>query len=483
MPGPQQEAVQGQAMQLSTEMQTQTAEAVGKDAYRLIVFNQSGTAVLLKTRASGYELPLVNIPKFTRPAQEITTLLRDRWHLPSVLLFMGTEEPGPGTVYYAALEAQVRTCGLPEGMDWFPVHHAISHLLKDKKHDILESSYLRATNRMAGDDPEPFSRLGWLSNLQGWVRTVVRPMGMELKDFQQLNGCETFSLIRFDTTKLPVWFKAVGKPNLHEFPITVKLAELFPEYLPSLLATQPTCHGWLMADAGGSPLNEVEDSSAWKDAATALAGLQIASISAIDGLLEAGCRDLRARTLLELVDPFLEVIGDLMQRQTKVPPAILSWQELSDLGATLKNALCCLESLSIPDTLGHSDFNPGNILVGSQRCVFIDWAEAHVSHPFLTFEYLISHLRKDYPALARFEDAIRSSYAQPWQSVSLPEHVSEAFLFSPLVAVFAYAVAGNSWRDPERLKIPQLPGYLRSLTRRMKQEADSVPRRRVECIN
>ena len=470
-------------MQLSTETQTQSAETGQQDAYRLIVLNQSGTAVLLKTRALGYELPQVNIVKFTRPAQEITALLRDRWHIPSVLLFCGVLEPTLDTVYYAALEAQVRTCGLPEGMDWFPAHHAISHLLKDKKHGILESSYLRTTNRMAGDDPEPFSRFGWLGNLQDWVRAVIRPLGMELKDFHQLNGCETFALLRFDTTKLPVWFKAVGKPNLHEFPITVALAELFPEYLPSLLATQPACHGWLMADAGGPPLNEVEDSSAWKDAATALAGLQIASIGAIDDLLEAGCRDLRARTLLELVDPFLEVIGDLMQQQTKVPPAILSWQELSDLGATLKNALGCLESLGIPDTLGHSDFNPGNILVGSQRCVFIDWAEAHVSHPFLTFEYLISHLRKDYPALARFEDAIRSSYAQPWQSVSLPEHVSEAFLFSPLVAVFAYAVAGNSWRDPERLKIPQVPGYLRSLTRRMKQEADSVPRRRVECIN
>jgi hypothetical protein len=336
---------------------------------------------------------------------------------------------------------------------------------------------------MAGDDPEPFSRLGWLSNLQDWVGTAIRPLGMELKDFQQLNGCETFSLLRFNTTKRPVWFKAVGKPNLHEFPITVTLAEMFPEYLPSLLARQPACNGWLMADAGGPPLHQVADFSAWKDAATALAGLQIASIGAIDDLLEAGCRDLRARTLLELVDPFLDVMADLMQQQTKVPPPILYRQELCDLGATLKNALCCLESLGIPDTLGHSDFNPGNILVGSRRCVFIDWAEAHVSHPFLTFEYLVSHLRKDYPALTRFEDTIRSSYVQRWQSVSLPEHVSEAFWFSPLVAVFSYAVAGNSWRDPERLKIPQMPGYLRSLTRRMKQEADSVPRRRVECIN
>jgi len=306
---------------------------------------------------------------------------------------------------------------------------------------------------------------------------------MELKDFHQLNGCETFALLRFDTTKCPVWFKAVGTPNLHEFPITVALAELFPEYVPSLLATRPRCHGWLMAEAGGPPLNEVEDSPAWEAAAAVLADLQIASVGAIDDLLAVGCRNLRTGTLLELVDPFLEVIADLMQQQTKVPPPILSRHDLSDLAATLKNALHCLQSVGIPDALGHSDFNPGNIIVGSDRCVFIDWAEAHVSHPFLTFEYLISHLRKDYPALARFEGTIQSSYAQRWGSVSLPEHVSDAFLFSPLVAVFAYAVAGNSWRDPERLKIPQVPGYLRSLTRRMRQEADSVPRRRVECIN
>ncbi len=76
-------------MQLSTETQTQSAEAAQRDAYRLIVFNQSGTAVLLKTRALGYELPLVNISKFTRPAEEITAFLRDRWHIRSVLLFSG----------------------------------------------------------------------------------------------------------------------------------------------------------------------------------------------------------------------------------------------------------------------------------------------------------------------------------------------------------------------------------------------------------
>jgi phosphotransferase family enzyme len=463
--------------------QVRLEEARKTDSYQLVVFNHAGTAVLLEAQPLGYDLPLVEIPKFTRPARELTSHLRGSWQAPSTLLFAGLMEQDRTRVYFAALEAQESAEILPNGIDWFPIDHAILHILKGKARDVLESCHLKATNRGAADDLEPFSKLGWMRNLRDWVTPIIGPLSMDLRDFEHLNGSETFSLIRFDTTKLPVWFKAVGKPNLHELPITVALAELFPEYLPSLLATRPACHGWLMADADGLPLREVEDAPAWKAAATALAGLQIASIGAIDNLLEAGCKDLRARTLLELVDPFLEVIGDLMQQQTKVPPAILSWQELSDLGATLKNALCCLKSLGIPDTLGHSDFNPGNILVGSHRCVFIDWAEAHVSYPFLTFEYLVSHLRKDYPTLTPFEDTIRSSYTQRWQSISLSGHVSEAFLFSPLVAVFAYAVAGNSWRDPERLKFPQVPGYLRSLTRRMKREADSVQRRRVECIN
>jgi hypothetical protein len=454
-----------------------------KDVYRLIVFDRTGTLALIAGANSECHLPRIEISRFTRLAQEVTGLLRNVWHAPSVFLFSGALGEGSELLKFAALELQSEDPRLPDDLRWFTVNEAIAHLLRVEERETLKSAYHKAVKKNEGKGPEPFSRIGWMGNLQEWVETVIRPLGMELKDFLQLNGCETFSLIRFDTTGLPVWFKAVGEPNLHEFSISVTLSRLFPEYLPSLLAVHPPCHGWLMADAGGPLFNEAEEPFAWKHAATALAGLQIASIGAINGLLEAGCRDLRPRTLLELVDSFVEVIGDLMQQQTKVPPAILSRQELCELGATLKNALRCLESLGTPDTLGHSDFNPGNILVGPDRCVFIDWAEAHVSHPFLTFEYLISHLRKDYPTLTRFEDAIRSSYAQSWQSVSLSERVSEAFLFSPLVAVFAYAVAGNSWRDPERLKIPYMRGYLRSLARRMKREAESVPRRRVTCVS
>ncbi len=471
-------------MQLSTTAQAQRVELSQKDTYRLIVFDPAGTAVLLESQGSEYRLPKIEIPKFTRPALEVTGLLRNSWNASAVFLFCGVLEESANTSYFAVLESKDGFRLRPQGMEWFTIHHALSNLLfSGHERRAVKSSYRKAVNRILVDTREPFCRVGWMRELQDWVDSIIQPLGMELKSFEQVNGCETFSLIRFVTTEQPVWFKAVGEPNVHEYGILQALARLLPEFVPTILGIKPEWHGWLMSDGGETTLAEAPNSPAWQSALTTLADLQIQSMGVTEQLLRAGSKDLRIATLLELVDPFLEAMNGLMKQQTKVPPPILSRNELSDLSATLKDALHCMGALQIPDTLGHSDFNPGNILVGPERCVFIDWAEAHVSHPFLTFEYLMSHLRKDYPELIQFEDDLRSSYARCWYANSSAQHVAEAFLFSPLAAVFTYAAASNIWRDPERLKFPQVPGYLRSLTRRMKQEAELLQRRRVQCPN
>jgi len=457
------------------------------EAWRLIILRRNASEFLVFETDSGFCLPRVEIPAHTRLAQTLNDQVKALWGLEVYSLYplpVSTSAPGSPAARYHVIEALQHEAVAPPAAQWIPIRLPMEGRFIESEDFVAVQTWMKNLGDRNSPGLSAFDKPGWLLTLKEWVQNALQPFQMTLTgDFVQFNASASFSLIRFDTDGEAVWFKAVGKPNLHEFSISVTLARLFPEYLPSLLATQPACHGWLMADAGGLPLNAAKVSSAWKKAATALAALQTASVSSIDDLVEAGCRDLRVGTLLELVDPFLEVIADLMQEQSKMPPPILSRQELSDLGRTLKTALRRLQSVGIPDTLGHGDFNSGNILVGSERCVFIDWAEAHVGHPFLTFEYLISHLRKDHPTLIQFEDAIRASYALLWQAVSLPEHLSEAFLFSPLVAVFAYAVAGNSWRDPERLKIPQRPGYLRSLARRMKLEGDSVSQRRVECLN
>jgi len=399
-------------MQHSTTTQAQpkatATEVSQKDIYRLIIFDPAGTGILLESEGSEYRLPKIEIPKFTRPAQEATALLRDSWNVSSVFLISGVLEEAANASYFAVLESRDGFRVRPPDMDWFAIHHALSNLLfSEQERRAVESSYRKAVSRIVENSQEPFCRVGWVRELEDWIRDVVGARGIQLKSFEQLNGCETFSLIRVTTTQHPVWFKAVGEPNLHEYGISLALARLLPNYVPSILATKPKWHGWLMADGGGTTLDEVQNPSAWQTAVTTLADLQIDSIGKRDELLEAGCRDLRLATLLELVDPFLDTMAELMKQQTKVPPPVLSRRELSCLNAAIKDALNCLEALPIPDTLGHSDFNPGNIIVGPERCNFIDWAEAHVGHPFLTVEYFLSHLRKDYPTLAPFEDEFR----------------------------------------------------------------------------
>ena len=468
---------------IAVTVKVQLPEVKGeRDAYHLVIFDETGSDVLLESRGSERHLPLIEIPRYTRPAYEITTSLRDHRQLSSVLLFSGALEQDADANYFAALQVHEKASSIPKGTAWFCVDDAIDHLLRGAEHRVLDSSYAKATGKNCSIC-EPFARLNWITDLQDWVRTVIGPLGLELRGFQQLNGSEGFSLIRFATTLRPLWFKAVGQPNLHEFPVTMALARLFPEHLPLVLASRPICHGWLMDDAGDAALCETQSSDDWQRAAQALADLQIESIGKASDLLQTGCRELGLTTLVELVDPFLEVMQDLMQRQTKIPPPVLSREELTRLGMIVKHSLACLKSLAVPDTLGHSDFNPGNILVSSNRCTFIDWAEAHVGHPFLTFEYLLSHLRKDCPNLARFEDIIRTAYSRRWECILSGPSISEAFKLSPLVSVYAYAVAGDIWRNPDMLNNPRVVGYLRSLTRRMNREAGSLQAQGVECLN
>lgn len=471
-------------MQFSTAVQTQTEEAKQMETYSLIVFNPLGTAVLLDHQEGQDHLPKIQIPQFTRPAEEITTLLRNSWGLSSVFMFSGLLEDGPGDNYFAVLESQDGIGQHPRGTEWFTIHHSLtSLLLATAERQALKLGYEKVQNRIHQNDVEPFTKLGWMSELQSWAGKAIHPLGMELLGFRQLNGCETFSLIRFETTQYPVWFKAVGEPNLHEYKISLGLAHLFPNYVPSIIATRPEWHGWLMTDSGGQTLNDSVSPLDWQSAIKALGNLQIESIGMAEDLANVGCRNLGTDTLSELVDPFLEVMGDLMRQQKKSPPSILTREEIHELGIILKDALHCMTALQIPETLGHGDFNPGNIIVGPERCTFIDWAEAHIGHPFLTFEYFLSHIRKDYPSIATYENDFRACYSKAWSSIASPEQIAEAFVFSPLVAVFAYAAGGYVWRDSERIKVPGFQGYLRSLTRKMKQEADLLQRRRVECLN
>jgi hypothetical protein len=238
-----------------------------------------------------------------------------------------------------------------------------------------------------------------------------------------------------------------------------------------------------MSEVEGTQLGDTTDRSLWEAAAAALANLQVESIHSQQELVDCGAHDLRIKPLRDLVSPFIDVAAHLMEKQPSVPPSVLGEMELRLLEERLLDALSVLGGLGLPDTLGHLDLNPGNLIVSESRCLFLDWAEAYVGHPFFTFQYLLEHLRRMSSADSISEERLVTSYLEPWEQVVSRNCVEEAMLLSPLLAVFAYAVGAGSWMQAERLCDPKAAGYLRSLVRRVSREAKELSERRSPCLS
>jgi len=169
-----------------------------------------------------------------------------------------------------------------------------------------------------------------------------------------------------------------------------------------------------------------------------------------------------------------------MAAQTNVPPPVLLEQELFELEQRVWECLDRLGNLGIPDALGHFDVNPGNIVI-SRECAFLDWAEAYVGSPFFTFEYLLEHFRRTLPADSALEDRFARAYLAKWHDILPPKVINEGLQLASLAAVFAFAVGGLRWRDPERLNDGFSAGYVRALARRMYREATQFMRRGALC--
>lgn len=176
-------------------------------------------------------------------------------------------------------------------------------------------------------------------------------------------------------------------------------------------------------------------------------------------------------------------MSQLMEQQQKTPPSTLDRNELRTLGRQIKDVLSDLAELDFPDTLGHLDFNPGNILCSADQCIFLDWAEAYVGPPFLTLEYLREHLLRLRPEGTNLDADVVKPYETTWRRIISPETVSPALDLAPVLAVFAYASGIEAWRDRAKLLEPKIAGYLRSLTRRMHVEMQRLQDRRRVCSN
>lgn len=450
------------------------------------MLGKKGTEVLLAPNGDRFALPTVNILRWQRVAENLTAAVKTDWGEEVVCLVepdVSASANAAGTHYQAT--EHWRTSGKPKvSTHWVPLS-ALSHdsLIGASDYLAIQQSIALCSAQGKESPSGPFAQLGWFKELSEWVATVIEPLSFHLNgNFGQLNASPSFSLVRFETDGPALWFKAVGAPNQKEFLITCTLAQLFPNHIPVVLAARPKWNGWLTQEAAGKLLGEVGEDALWQRAAAALAELQIDSIDHGVRILGAGARDLGAAELSNRIHPFMESMAQLMERQAKVTPAALSRDELLLLGDRIQCALDAQEALGIPETLGHLDLNPGNLIVSPSRCTFLDWAEAYVGNPFFSLEYLLQHLRRTSGTDSAVETKLVESYCARWEQVVPPTAVTEALALTPLLAVFAYA-AGSYASDNAETQEQATAGYFRSLTRRMYREATELADQRSLCLH
>lgn len=463
----------------------ESVRQLDRETYRVIVFGDSGSKLLVAPTGRGFGLPSVQVPRWRRISPSMQVSVRDEWGQEVICLFQPdlSFPISSGTIP----NYQVMECSEPvrprSPAEWVDASLLPEQIFVDRADQIaVERSLAECQGYGACVRRGPFARLGWFDELREWVQRVIGSRRLSLAaHFSQLNAGPSFALVRFETSGAALWFKAVGEPHLREFSITHALAELFSRFVPPILATRPEWHGWLASEVDGFNLSESADLQAWVTTATTLAKLQVQSIRQSKALIESGARDYRVPELTKLVRPFLGAMAHLMEAQSKVPPLPLARREVELLGDEIEWALSRLANLGMPDALGHLDLNPGNIILSKSEAVFLDWAEAYVGNPLFSFQYLAEHSRHTLGRDGTADSDLAKAYTGPWHTLVSPEKTRDALALIPMLAAFVYAVSSDAWRNKTRREDATAAGYLRSLTRRMHREALCLRNRRTPC--
>ncbi len=448
------------------------------EVWRLIILRRNASEFLVFETDSGLFLPRVEIPAHTRLAQTLNDQVKALWGLEVYSLYplpANTPAPGSPIARYHVIEALQHEAAAPPAAQWIPIRVPMEGRFIESEDFAAVQTWIKNLANRSSTGLSAFDRPGWFLILKDWVQKTLRPFQMTLTgDFVQFNASATFSLIRFATDGDAVWFKAVGEPNTREFPLTIALSELFPGYTPRLLATEPRWNAWLAEEVPGVRLAECDDTAAWKNAARDLAALQIASVQMTDHILECESRDMRSDALLARVVPFFAMLRELMKGQTNPLPTRLLPEDLAQLESDTRNALSDLRQEGVPNSLGHLDLNPGNIIVCAGRTVFLDWAEASVGHPFFSFAHLLEHFRRNFQAGPDGPACLIREYTEVWKSRGYCNNPEKSICLAIFLAIFVHAVSTDPWRDPRQLLQPRVAGYYRSLARRMKSYASRI---------
>ena len=310
------------------------------EIWRVLILRFQRDEILLRTRGATFSLPEIAIPVQERIAANINRAVERELGLQVISLYeiCPDDHPSPNGIFYHAAVSLRPSEPIPKETSWVSIHFLTADVLPRAEDGAAVDTFRSLwTQGNAGSAAEPFLRPDWFAEVTDWVEQSLRPYSLQLTgSFRQFNASSTFSLIRFETSGTPVWFKAVGEPNTREYPLTLALARVCPQYVPKVLASRDDWNAWLAQEAAGASLFSNRDLSVWNSAAQSLAALQIRTLPVVEELSRAGARNLAFRCLHSCVGPFFEFLMDDSSPSKTCGAEPLALSELDELESAFR---------------------------------------------------------------------------------------------------------------------------------------------------
>jgi hypothetical protein len=259
----------------------------------------------------------------------------------------------------------------------------------------------------------PWEQDGWLERSTVWIDAHVERTG----EVELLRTRPWAAVARVPTAEGLLWFKDNPAGNAFEPALTALLAGLRPDALPEVVAHDGP--RLLTRDVGArlrDLLDAGEPAPSWEVVLAQYGELHAAFTSVAEQALALGAPDERPERLPEL------------------------YEELAGRDEWYGRVVEAAEALgeSVPAGIVHQEAHDGNVFVRDGRPVFIDWAEASVTHPFLgpLLPLRFATERRGYepgsPDVGRLRDVYLEPFTRFAPAAELRRAFGHAYLLAPI---------------------------------------------------
>jgi len=286
-------------------------------------------------------------------------------------------------------------------------------------------------------DGRDWTRPGWFKRATAWIERQATAAGWSIQSVDQIRTWEFSCVLRVETDRGDMYFKALPRTYAAEVPLIQQLADWYPANVPEVVGADVRQRWVLLRACAGRCLEDGAPLTDWQRVARAYAELQLASSARVDHLRAMGCHDRSPTVLQAAIGPlFADQAAFLVGDENGLTQAEL--QRLRAWQPWLEAACAELTASRLPLTLEHGDLWASNIYVSDAEPQFIDWTDACLSHPFLSLGPLLrsagwdAHLRGDTGAPRTIADA----YLEAWSAYDRPPQLQHLLaLAEPLAAL------------------------------------------------